>query len=128
MGVGHNEGPGMREPDLPPDPTGGDFPVDHDAARVSLFAFRFIPGCGSVVFAVVSARRFALSGTLPWADRANTAVLPGAPVGVSCRPHWRPVLSWVVFPAFVADAPDGLYPADLQPISSTQLLLPLLVL
>ncbi len=118
----------MREPGRHPDPTAGEPVVDHDASRVSLFVFRFILGCGSVVFALVSARWFALSGTLPWTDIANTAVLLGALVGVSRRPHWRPVLSWIVFLAFVANALDGLYPAGPQPISSAHLLLPLLVL
>jgi hypothetical protein len=106
----------------------GELAVDHDGARVSLFAFRFILGCGSVVFAVVSAQWLTLSGTLPWTDMANTAVLLGALVGVSCKPHWRPVLSWIAFSAFVANALEGPYPADPQPISSTHLVWPLLVL
>ena len=118
----------MREPARPPEPTVGEPPGDRDAARVSLFAFRFILGCGSAVFALISVRGFALGGALPWADVANTAILLGALVGVSCRTHWRPILSWIVFLAFVANALDGLYPAGPQPISSTHLLLPLLVL
>jgi len=118
----------MREPGRHPESTVGEPPGDPNAARGSLFAFRFILGCGCAVFALISVRAVALDGTLPWADVANTAILLGALVGVSCRPRWRPILSWLVFLAFVANALDGLYPSGPQTISSTHLLLPLLVL
>ena len=102
--------------------------IDIYFEQISSKSFRLILIFAITALLVIVSRGIFVGGPFPWADTSNLLFLTGVFLLVLfTKIQWRP-LAWIVLFSFILNSLDGLIPLNINPITPTHLLLPLLVL
>jgi signal transduction histidine kinase len=103
-------------------------PADVNLPDFRLRVFRMVVAFGCLALTLVVLRGVALHQPVQWPDLISALFLLLVYWLVRRRRAWLPLLTWLVLAALFADALDSLPAWQVEPITPTHLLMPLLVL